>query len=220
MELNLAEGAFYCCRSGFADDRFWADPALPLALAPKSLQGGRMRILSWILAAALLAGWSGLALSAAAGEGCGACSKSECKSDAGCCTGCGKECKPLCDKKCKFCQFKCHCLCEDCCLFAHMDRNNYGEVDSVNCSCNGSYKFPVPPLYTYHWPGMYSQQLMTDYQSPWRFPPLKPYTDENPGRAASLNTGNRTVSWTATEPRPYPTEGEPISAKIARLGEQ
>jgi hypothetical protein len=47
-----------------------------------------------------------------------------------------------------------------------------------NCGCNGSYKFPVPPLYTYHWPGMYSAQLMTDYHSPWRFPPLKPYMDE------------------------------------------
>ena len=49
-----------------------------------------------------------------------------------------------------------------------------------NCGCNGSYKFPVPPLYTYHWPGMYSAQLMTEYHSPWRFPPLKPYTDEVP----------------------------------------
>ena len=49
-----------------------------------------------------------------------------------------------------------------------------------NCGCNGSYKFPVPPLYTYHWPGMYSAQLMTEYHSPWRFPPLKPYTDEIP----------------------------------------
>ncbi len=47
-----------------------------------------------------------------------------------------------------------------------------------SCRCAGSYKFPVPPLYTYHWPGQYSQQLMTDYQSPWRFPPLRPYTDE------------------------------------------
>ncbi len=48
-----------------------------------------------------------------------------------------------------------------------------------NCNCNGSYKFPVPPLYTYHWPGLYSWQLMTDYQSPWRYPAIKPYTDEN-----------------------------------------
>lgn len=49
-----------------------------------------------------------------------------------------------------------------------------------SCGCNGSYKFPVPPLHTYHWPGMYSAQLMTDYHSPWRFPPLKAYVDEVP----------------------------------------
>lgn len=47
-----------------------------------------------------------------------------------------------------------------------------------NCGCNGSYNYPVPPLYTYHWPGMYKAQRMTDYQSPWRFPPLRPYTEE------------------------------------------
>jgi hypothetical protein len=59
-----------------------------------------------------------------------------------------------------------------------------GMDDWGNCNCNGSYKFPVPPQYTYHWPGMYSQQLMTDYQSPWRYPPLKPYFDEpSPGEA-------------------------------------
>ncbi len=72
----------------------------------------------------------------------------------------------------------------------------YGIDDWSNCNCNGSYKFPVPPQYTYHWPGMYSQQLMTDYQSPWRYPPLKPYFDEpSPGEA-----------------QPYPTllEGEAL----------
>jgi hypothetical protein len=51
---------------------------------------------------------------------------------------------------------------------------------SFNCGCGGSYNYPVPPLYTYHWPGMYKQPLMTDYRSPWRFPPLKPYVDEVP----------------------------------------
>lgn len=49
-----------------------------------------------------------------------------------------------------------------------------------NCGCNGSYKFPVPPLYTYHWPGMYSQVRMTDYHSPWRFPPIRPYVEDQP----------------------------------------
>ena len=53
-----------------------------------------------------------------------------------------------------------------------------GQEAGFNCGCNGSYKFPVPPLYTYHWPGMWQHNLMTDYHSPWRFPPLKPYTDE------------------------------------------
>ena len=48
-----------------------------------------------------------------------------------------------------------------------------GSSDSSNCSCRGSYKFPVPPLYTYHWPGMYSQNFMTEYISPYRFPPLE-----------------------------------------------
>lgn len=57
---------------------------------------------------------------------------------------------------------------------------NQNQQLGFNCGCNGSYKFPVPPLYTYHWPGMYQQVLMTDYHSPWRFPPLKPYVDEIP----------------------------------------
>jgi hypothetical protein len=55
-----------------------------------------------------------------------------------------------------------------------------GRDPAFNCGCNGSYKYPVPPLSTYHWPGMYSHQWMTDYHSPWRFPPLRPYVDEEP----------------------------------------
>ncbi|MGQ9562195.1 MAG: hypothetical protein ACUVQH_00125 [Thermogutta sp.] len=46
-------------------------------------------------------------------------------------------------------------------------------VGGFNCSCRGSYKFPVPPQYTYHWPGVYSQQAMTSYQSPYRYPLLR-----------------------------------------------
>ncbi|REK23792.1 MAG: hypothetical protein DWQ42_14970 [Planctomycetota bacterium] len=57
------------------------------------------------------------------------------------------------------------------------------QADSFNCGCNGSYKFPVPPLYTYHWPGLYSHQLMTDYHSPWRYPGIRPYEDEKPFQA-------------------------------------
>ena len=48
-------------------------------------------------------------------------------------------------------------------------------VGQFNCDCRGSYKFPVPPQYTYHWPGLYAQQTMTEYASPWRFPPLEQY---------------------------------------------
>lgn len=44
----------------------------------------------------------------------------------------------------------------------------------ANCNCRGSYKYPVPPQYTYFWPGMYAQRTMTEYISPWRFPPLQP----------------------------------------------
>jgi hypothetical protein len=53
-----------------------------------------------------------------------------------------------------------------------------GKDRGFNCGCNGSYNYPVPPLYTYHWPGMYKAERMTDYHSPWRFPPLRPYTEE------------------------------------------
>jgi len=44
----------------------------------------------------------------------------------------------------------------------------------ANCNCRGSYKYPVPPQYTYFWPGMYAQRTMTEYISPWRFPGLQP----------------------------------------------
>jgi hypothetical protein len=47
------------------------------------------------------------------------------------------------------------------------------EYGYFNCQCNGSYKFPVPPQYTYHWPGMYSQSSVLEYNSPHRYPPLK-----------------------------------------------
>lgn len=47
------------------------------------------------------------------------------------------------------------------------------EAAEFNCQCRGSYKYPVPPQYTYFWPGMYSQRTMTEHISPWRFPPLK-----------------------------------------------
>jgi hypothetical protein len=90
-----------------------------------------------------------------------------------------------------------------------------------NCGCNGSYKFPVPPLYTYHWPGLYSAQLMTDYHSPWRFPPLKPYVDEVPPvEMGSLSTRSalRPVSATFEIDERRPGEMESMSSKMLRMG--
>jgi hypothetical protein len=46
--------------------------------------------------------------------------------------------------------------------------------DDVPCACHGSYKYPVPPQYTYFWPGIYGQRTMTQYVSPWRYPDLNP----------------------------------------------
>ena len=103
------------------------------------------------------------------------------ESTAGECTDCGDD---SCEECCEECPRRrpllalidkldeCKAKCRSCCACNQESWNN--------CNCNGSYKFPVPPLYTYHWPGLYSAELMTDYHSPWRFPPLKPYTDELP----------------------------------------
>jgi hypothetical protein len=63
------------------------------------------------------------------------------------------ECCPRCGKICKM-------------------KAYFGSFSCFNCNCKGSYKFPVPPQYTYHWPGMYSQQTMLEHVSPYRFPPL------------------------------------------------
>jgi hypothetical protein len=71
-----------------------------------------------------------------------------------------------------------------CCLFGHCHGGIDGLDRHFNCGCRGSYNYPVPPQYTYHWPGMYKQSRMTDYVSPWRFPPLRPYVDEVPVKAA------------------------------------
>ena len=47
-------------------------------------------------------------------------------------------------------------------------------AEGGSCACHGSYKFPVPSQYTYHWAGIYSQQTMTQYVSPYRYPGLNP----------------------------------------------
>ena len=102
-----------------------------------------------------------------------------------------------------------------------------------NCGCNGSYNYPVPPLYTYHWPGMYKAQRMTDYHSPWRFPPLRPYTEESlvPLIEEAPGPGTMTLA-PIVHLRPlasgYPTEGpvktagevESVSSRLERMGKR
>ena len=118
-------------------------------------------------------------LSAVAGHG-GTCG----------CDDCGGECDGGCGSNCGG---KRHGLLGR----LHHHRRIDGTDKAFNCGCNGSYKFPVPPLYTYHWPGMYSHQLMTDYHSPWRFPPIRPYVDEpmvDTTASASPSASLQTVS--------------------------
>ena len=97
-----------------------------------------------VMMAALLA----TAYNLVAGEGCG------CNAAVSACGNCDP-CDP-----CGCGLFGHHCGCP----IDGLDR-------FANCGCNGSYNYPVPPLYTYHWPGMYKQVRMTDYHSRWRFPP-------------------------------------------------
>jgi hypothetical protein len=105
----------------------------------------------------------------------------------------------------------------------HCRRNAYDRSSSFHCGCNGSYKFPVPPLSTYHWPGMYSHQLMTDYHSPWRFPPIKPYVDEVPIVEMGIDEESMRPFYPVSTMLPgaaAPTgEGESMSAKVFRLAE-
>ena len=97
-----------------------------------------------------------------------------------------------------------------------------GRSAHFNCGCNGSYKFPVPPLYTYHWPGMWSHQLMTDYHSPWRFPPLKPYVDEplpvEMGAESATLRRMRPVSLRRNEVASEGAEPRSFSSRVRDLG--
>jgi hypothetical protein len=105
----------------------------------------------------------------------------------------------------------------------HKRRNIEGLDIGFNCGCQGSYNYPVPPQYTYHWPGsVYKQQLMTDYHSPWRFPPLKPYTAEKltPQDVADSGSGLRPVSAQQFDTGPAglrPGQMEPMSAMMERF---
>jgi hypothetical protein len=107
--------------------------------------------------------------------------------------------------------------CDPCAGGHHGHRHRRNAEAGFNCGCNGSYKYPVPPLYTYHWPGMYSAQLMTDYHSPWRFPPLKPYTDEVPIEVqSSLKSLRRVQQASATVVETRTSTGPSFSDQVER----
>jgi hypothetical protein len=151
-----------------------------------------------VVTACLLAGTT----ASVAGPGCAAplCGEPTCGL-ADCCEKCGDGC--------------------GCSWFRGRRGARYEGLDpAFNCGCNGSYKFPVPPLYTYHWPGMYSAQLMTDYHSPWRFRPLKPYVDEVPavevGTSERLTRGVRPVSLSLPLAERRSGEMEAMSSKLLR----
>lgn len=132
----------------------------------------------WMLPSAVMALLLMSAASAQGGDGC-AVAAPACGVDGDACgAGCGRR---------------------GCGLFGRLGSGGSG-IEGLdrhfNCGCRGSYNYPVPPQYTYHWPGMYKQNLMTDYTSPWRFPPLKAYVDEQPVQAAEFMplTPFRTIS--------------------------
>lgn len=171
--------------------------------------------MNWILAALAVLVLAGEAM---CGDG-GIVGQSACNCQAGNACGCyggGDPCDP-----CDPCNGGAGCR-----LFGHHhNRHNgsrYEGLDaSFNCGCNGSYKFPVPPLYTYHWPGMWSAQLMTDYHSPWRFPPLKPYTDEIPPAvmgAAESPSKFQPVSAMFTTPARAASEHTVFSRHLEQMG--
>ncbi len=126
--------------------------------------------------AAMIAGLLATASNVVAGDACGCGVKApSCQAAAPSC-GCNAG-DPACGN-CDGCGNGCGNRC-GCGLFGRKCGSGIDGLDRfANCVCNGSYNYPVPPLYTYHWPGMYKQVRMTDYHSPWRFPPLKKYEDE------------------------------------------
>jgi len=101
----------------------------------------------------------------------------------------------------------CHpCYCPSCCGGHQGCLARYmSSIGGFNCACRGSYKFPVPPQYTYHWPGLYSQQAMTSYQSPYRYPLLKlPSWAEKRGNGG-LSEGETIVPLTPSPGEKSPT---------------
>lgn len=118
-------------------------------------------------------------------------------------------------------------VCGPRCLYGKL-LNKWAAYGSFNCGCRGSYKFPVPPQYTYHWPGMYSQQTMTEYASPFRFPPFKdppvdnfePDVDQDVGppmrhTQRAVRQVSQLVPVGPAGPQDPPRD-EPVSMKIKR----
>ncbi|MGA2033417.1 MAG: hypothetical protein ABSG68_14270 [Thermoguttaceae bacterium] len=69
-----------------------------------------------------------------------------------------------------------------------------GTVGEFNCCCRGSYKYPVPPQYTYHWPGIYSQQTMTAAIDHGPFPPLLPAPQASRRRLPRIEQADRRIA--------------------------
>lgn len=90
-------------------------------------------------------------------QGCDSCGCSDVSG--ACCEGCKDKCGH-CRSRCRRCRA--------------LGWRHITATTQFNCCCRGSYKFPVLPQYTYHWPGMFSAQTMTEYVSPYRFPLLTP----------------------------------------------
>lgn len=118
-----------------------------------------------LLATVVICGWAGLGWAAHGGPSPDTVDPAyEAPHPAGDCCGCG------CHDCVSGCGSRNGCASAGC---RHRLAQKWADVGYFNCQCRGSYKFPVPPQYTYHWPGMYSQQTMTEYSSPYRFPALR-----------------------------------------------
>ncbi len=114
------------------------------------------------------------------------------------------------------------CRCGICCRH----RARIASYGYFNCSCRGSYKFPVPPQSTYHWPGMYSQKYITEYTSPYRFPPLElpkptpPKDSRTTARPVIQSTPAGLTTIAPAQLAPLPAQRsqrpEPMSERIKR----
>ena len=177
-----------------------------------------------MLAAMMMAGLLATASNVVAGDGCVAKAPT-CQAAA---PACGCNAGNASDSACGNCDPCCGNGC-GCGLFGRKCGSGIDGLDRfANCGCNGSYNYPVPPLYTYHWPGMYKQVRMTDYHSPWRFPPLKRYEDEPLPTieipAPKAAAGPRLLRPVSLQGVPAPSEAkktwhteiEPLSSRLSR----